>query len=153
MLSILNLPCGITHKQENTVLVGLIPGPREPRHNINTFLDPFVDDLLKYWNGVELTVGSLNCRKLIQCALLCVACDIPAGRKVCGFLGHNSHLGCSRCFKTFSGTVGAMNFSGFDKPNRSGHKHAEDACSCCVCALRQISKKLKVNLAVGIQFC
>ena len=27
--------------------------------------------------------------KKIRCALMCVVCDIPAGQKICGFLGHN----------------------------------------------------------------
>ena len=49
--------------------------------------------------------------------MLCVACDLPAGRKVCGFLGHSAHLGCSRCFKRFEGSVGTMDFSGFDRGN------------------------------------
>ena len=31
------------------------------------------------------------------------------------FLGHNSHLGCSKCFKRFSGTVGNMDYNGFDR--------------------------------------
>ena len=113
-------------------MVGLIPGPHEPRHDINAFLDPFVTGLKTFWNGVELSVASLKCRNVIRCALLCVACDVPAGRKLCGFLSHNAHLGCSRCFKRFSGTVGAMNYSGFDRdswPARSGPRHAKDSCS------------------------
>lgn len=113
-VTIMNLPLSVRSKQENTVLVRLIPGPHEPRHDINSFLDPFVTDLKKYWDGVELNVAPLRCRKVICCALLCVACDVPAGRKVCGFLSHNAQLGCSRCFKRFSVTVGAMNYSGFD---------------------------------------
>ena len=141
-VTILNLPRSVRNKQENTILVGLIPGLHEPRHDINTCLDPFLTNLKKYWNGVELNVTSLKCTKLIRCALLCVACDIPAGRKVCGFLGHNAHLGCSRCYKRFSGTVRAMNYSGFDRTNwplRSGTKHADDACSL-------LSKKTKTEL-------
>ena len=78
-------------------------------------MEPFVVDLLRFWSGMELNVASLGYKKLIHCALLCVACYIPAGRKVCGFLGHNAHLGCSRCF---TGTVGSMNFSGFDREIR-----------------------------------
>ena len=34
-------------------------------------------------------------------ALGCVSCDIPVTRKVCGFLGHNSRLGCNKCYKQF----------------------------------------------------
>ena len=91
-----------------------------------------MDDLLKLWSGVELNVAAVKCRKQIRCALLCVACDLPAGRKVCGFLGHSAHLGCSRCFKTFTGAVRTMNYSGFDRENWTctlGPRHAQDACS------------------------
>ena len=38
--------------QENVILVGVIPGPREPQFDINSFLKPLVDDLLLLWNGV-----------------------------------------------------------------------------------------------------
>ena len=37
----------------------------------------------------------------IRLALTCVACDIPASRKVSGFLGHNASLGCNKCLKEF----------------------------------------------------
>ena len=48
---------------------------------------------------------------------MCVACDIPAGRKICGFLGHNARLGCSRCLKEFLGGIGSKDYSGFDRQN------------------------------------
>ena len=35
-VTILNLPRGVRSKQENTVLVGLIPGPHEPRHDLGS---------------------------------------------------------------------------------------------------------------------
>ena len=76
-LTILNLPRGIRNKS-NVILVGLIPGPHEPQHDINTFLEPLVSDLLQFWSGIELDV---NCKVKIRCALVCVACDLPAGRK------------------------------------------------------------------------
>ena len=81
---------------------------------------------------MQLNVAGANCRKIIHCALVYVACDLPADRKVCGYLGHNTHLGCSLCYKKFSGSVGTMDFSGFDRKNwvdRSGSKHSIDACS------------------------
>ena len=39
---------------------------------------------------------------MVRAALLAVACDLPAGRKVCGFLSHSANLGCSRCYCSFS---------------------------------------------------
>ena len=104
-MSVLNLPRECRFKRENTILVGLIPGPHEPSHNINTFLKPLVNDLLKLWDGIEMRIASTNCTKMIKCALMCVSCDLPAGRKICGFLGHDARLGCSRCFKVFNGII------------------------------------------------
>lgn len=58
-----------------------------------------------------------------------MACDIPAGRKVCGFLGHSAKHGCCRCLKAFPGTVGATDYSGFDQSKwtprtNSGHRNS-----------------------------
>lgn len=46
---------------------------------------------------------------------MCVGCDVPATRKLCGFLGHTANLGCSKCYKEFPGTVGNKDNSGFDR--------------------------------------
>ena len=60
--------------------------------------------------------GTALVKEIVRCALLCCACDLPAGRKVCGFLGrtHSASLGCSKCMKAIQGAVGNMNYSGFD---------------------------------------
>lgn len=46
---------------------------------------------------------------------MCVACDIPAARKCCGFKGHSANYGCSRCMKFFAGGFGKKDYSGFDR--------------------------------------
>ena len=53
----------------------------------------------------------------IRCALLCVSCDLPATRKVCGFTSFSSLQGCSKCMKKFTCEVfGTMSdFSGYEK--------------------------------------
>ena len=61
----------------------------------------------------------------VRCALLCVASDVPAARKGCGFLGHS---GCSQCKKEFPGGLGEpKDYSGFERdkwpPKRSNHDH------------------------------
>ena len=35
-------------------------------------------------------------------AVICNSCDIPACRKVGGFVGHGAVKGCSRCLKSFT---------------------------------------------------
>ena len=51
---------------------------------------------------------------VIRCAILCVSCDLPTGRKLCGFLGHFARHGCSKCLKEFQGSIGKINYSGFE---------------------------------------
>jgi hypothetical protein len=88
-LALMNLPRSIRFRRENMILVGLVPGGKE-RIPISWFLEKMVDELVVLWD----TASSIFNRRV---ALLAVACDVPAGRKVCGFIGHSSHRGCSRC--------------------------------------------------------
>ena len=77
-LSLLNLPCEIHYAQENIIICGLIPGPKEPSYNINSFLEPLVTDLLHLWRGTEITLPHGKIK--LRAALICVACDSPAWR-------------------------------------------------------------------------
>ena len=79
-MNVLNLPRRGRYKRKWTMLIGLIPGPTEPKQNMNSFLKPLADDLIKLWNGVPLNSGS---DIVIKGALIVVSCDIPAARKVC----------------------------------------------------------------------
>lgn len=49
----------------------------------------------------------------------CLACDVPAARKLGGFLSHNAKHGCSRCLKEFS----VQRFG--DYPDYSGFNRSE----------------------------
>ena len=50
-MALLNLPRNIRYCQENIIICGLIPEPKEPSLHINSFLEPLVHDLLKLWSG------------------------------------------------------------------------------------------------------
>ena len=144
-LSVLNLPRFLRYKCENVILIGIIPGPREPE-DLNPFLKPLVDELLELWEGVRFSVAVSTGRteQVIRGALLCVACDLPAGRKTCGFLGHSANLGCSKCFKIFKGDITNKDYSGFNRSEwkvRSNKEH------------RESDFKLKVVMDVGTRFC
>ncbi len=91
-----NLPRHERYSSENVLLVGVIPGPHKPSKTINDYLKPLVDDLLQLWQGVVMQSDSKT-DVMVRAALLCTACDIPASRKVSGFVGHNSLHGCSKC--------------------------------------------------------
>ena len=45
-LVLMNLPRNERFKTENVILVGVIPGPSEPKLNVNPYLSPLVDELL-----------------------------------------------------------------------------------------------------------
>ena len=108
-MSILNLPRHQRMKQRWTMLVGIIPGPSEPKLDINTFLTPLVKDLERLWSGVEVMLSD-GTKTSIRAALVCVACDLPASRKVAQFLGHKAGYRCNKClFKAErqQGTQGA----------------------------------------------
>ena len=128
-LAIMNLPRAIRFKRENIILVGLIPGPSEPSKNMNTYLTPLVADLLTLWDGVPFSTCD-NGTQVIRCALLCIGCDLPAGRKACGFLSHSANLGCSRCYCNFgTGIFGKQDYSGFNRANwppRTNTQHRND---------------------------
>ena len=129
-LTVLNLPRFLRYKRENVILVGIIPGPNEPQ-DMNPFLQPLVKELLKFWEGIKMSVSIPIgvTEQIVKGAVLCVACDLPAGRKICGFLGHSAKLGCSKCLKVFPGSVGDMDYSGFDRSQwqmRGDKQHREN---------------------------
>ena len=83
------------------LLVGIIPALKSEPTYLSTFLKQLVDELKAMWkDGVLLTTSeSPTFRLQHRLALLCVSCDIPASRKVCGFLCHlgiESELGLGR---------------------------------------------------------
>ena len=82
-LDIANLPRSERYKIENVIIVVVLPGPKEPKKHMNSYLKPLVDELLQLWKGTYLTAPGVFVP--IRCALLCVSCDLPATRKVCSF--------------------------------------------------------------------
>ena len=139
-------------KRENVLLIGILPGPHEPSKDINAYLNPLVDELLMFFQRVNIGVHDSEIEKKIRCVLLCVTSDIPAGRKVCGFLGHGAHNGCSKCLKQFCSSIGNIDYSGFDRaswPVRTvaGHRTAVNRImKCYTKASRQ-----KVESETGFQ--
>ena len=115
--------CSLIPGPKNVILCSLIPGPKEPT-DINPFLKLLVEELLELWDGVDMTVD--GSKKKVRCAVLCIACDIPAGRKICGLSSYTAHYACSRCKRYFPGTFGCIDYSGFDRnswPPRTAKEH------------------------------
>jgi hypothetical protein len=108
-----NLPRDQRFKRQNMILVGLMPGPKEPKTSeINHFLRPLVDELLDLYN-CNTTLGDD-----IRGALMLVNCDIPAAKKVSGFTAINSMVPCHKCSNVFPAQRMHMNlrcFGNFDE--------------------------------------
>ena len=139
---IFNLLREVRYKRENVILIGLIPGPKEPPLSINSYLTPLVSELLKLWNGVQMPVP-VGHSEFVRCALMCVGCDLPAGRKVCGFLGHSANLGCTRCYASFSRGFGCQDYSGFDRSQwrlRTNEQHRKDVNDILKCSTKTAKK-------------
>ena len=152
-LALLNLPRKVRYKRENIVLVGLIPEPSEPPLHINTYLGPLVTDLKDLWEGVLMCVpGSLEAVK-VRCILLGVACDLPAGRKVCGFLSYSANKGCSRCYCSFSEGFGRRNLSDFSKELWVSHTNSSHRASIeAIKTSKSISEKSKLESEHGCRY-
>jgi len=82
-------------------------------------------------NGVYLKSSICRLPLRFRAAIACISCDVPAARKLCGFKSHNSHYGCSKCFKLFPGNVkDSFDFFGFKReewPKRDMRSHKRRA--------------------------
>ena len=150
-LSVFNLPRKSRYKLQNICLVGIMPGPCEPELTVNQYIDPLVEELGKFWTGLELEVrsGSSVQRKLVRCAILCCSCDLPAGRKLCGFLGHSAHLGCSKCKKYFPSSTHGLDYSGFQRDKwvkRTNESHRSDVAKLSYCRTKTELRKKESEL-------
>lgn len=96
----MNLPLATRFLLENVCLVGIIPGPKEPRlTQVNHFLQPLVEQLQSLWNpGVWITkTRNFRNGRLIRAALGAIVADLPAIKKVAGFTSHAHHYFCHYC--------------------------------------------------------
>ena len=148
-VTVLNLPRNIRYLQEYTLLIGVIPGPKEPKYHINSFLAPFVRDLQTLWSGVVMKMND-GTQWLVRAALLSVSCDIPAARKVCGFCGHGAYHGCSRCLAKFP-TKKFGEKPNFDRKSfktRNNAKHQKWCMQYLQCASRKDQKAIEQKYGV-----
>ena len=86
-----NLPRAERYKFDNLILVRMIPGLKELTQK--RYLAPLVDELKKLYRRVTLKnpnsfFGSTTVRALVSC----IGSDLPATRKVCGFLSYSAHI-------------------------------------------------------------
>ena len=122
---------------------------------MNSYLRPLVDDLKQLWNGVVMQSES-GAPVFVRAALLCTSCDIPASRKVSGFVGHNAYHGCSRCLKPFpTENFGEKpDYTGTDRDNWppcSKESHHQHSLEHSLLTLKNNRRQLKESMGAGTQ--
>ncbi|CAG8655027.1 6474_t:CDS:2, partial [Paraglomus brasilianum] len=138
---IMNLPPNERFKPENMLVALIMPGPREASlHQINNYISPFVNQLLDLWDGVSLITNDYPEGSTIRAALIGLACDLPAGRKLCGHISYNT--ACHWCYKTADSS---RSFGGFTDMGewfrlRNATKHREDAMAWHACQTKNARK-------------
>lgn len=88
----LNLPRRMRFKDRFVMMLGVIPGPSEPPRDINSYLKPIVDELQLLDKGIQIDDGS-PVGNTYRVRILGCSSDIPATRKLGGFLGHGATKG------------------------------------------------------------
>ena len=149
---IINLPRSLRYKEENVIIVGIIPGPHEPKKHINSFLGPLVSELLEFHTGMWLST-SIGWQ-FLRCVLMCQSSDIPATRKAAGFLGHHANKGCSRCLKSFPKVGDSLDYSGFERhrwPKRTNFIHRQKAYK--TLASKTKADRKRIESENGARFC
>ena len=76
-LSILNLPRTESFEFENSLIIGIIPGPKEPRVHVNSYIRPKIEQLLLFWEGQLVREHGSIGHSFYRMALLAVSSDIP----------------------------------------------------------------------------
>jgi hypothetical protein len=82
---------------------GVLPGPKEPSiTQLYNYIDIIIDDFEKLYHGVRMyTCNSPDHPVVVRAALLKIASDTPAARRVAGFLSHSSYHTCFICDAIF----------------------------------------------------
>lgn len=113
--------------------------------SINSYLSRLVTELLQLWNGVQLKLSKSN-EKVVRTALLAIACDMPASRKVCGFLIHSANLSCHYCYCGFSWGSLHRSYSNFYQSSwffRDNSRHRQDVHHLLQCSRKSVLSQME----------
>ena len=106
-----NLPRNTHYKDSNVIIIGVIQGPKEPKHDVNSYLGPLVRELPELHTGVWFETS--HGQQFVRGVLLCFSSDLAATRKAAGFVGYKSLKGCSHCLKSFPENM--TDYSGYNR--------------------------------------
>ena len=87
-IALMNLPRELRFKRENVLVLGIIPYFKHEPDNLETFINPLIGELNSLWRGANMFTNNSKDGVIVRAALLCIAANIPACRKLCGFYSH-----------------------------------------------------------------
>ncbi|KAL1299879.1 hypothetical protein AAHE18_18G139200 [Arachis hypogaea] len=94
-----NLPPGMCMKDPYLFLTCLIPGPNNPKANIDVFLGPLIDELNELWNPGVLTYDIVEKKNFVlKAALMWTINDFPAYGMLSGWMTQG-RLSCPICME------------------------------------------------------
>ncbi|CAE6388809.1 unnamed protein product, partial [Rhizoctonia solani] len=91
-----NLHPSIRTRLENILCLGVIPGPQSPKE-IDTFLEPLIDELEELARGVPAFDNLDRQPFLLHAYLIALFGDMPAVAKLMCMKGHNGKVPCRAC--------------------------------------------------------
>lgn len=113
------------------------------------------NDLSKLWRGIQIETSEGT--QQFFAALICSSSDIPACRKVGGFVGHSATKGCSCCLKSFtseSHNFGEkLDYSGFNPsswPCRTADEHHVQGMAWK--HVQSVAERGKIEREFGVRF-
>ena len=96
-LCIYNLPPWLCMKRAYIMLAVMIQGPKQPGNDIDVYLEPLVDDLLKMWNdGIQVWDAHKKEHLKLKGMLLTTITDLP-GRGCLSGKATKGYHGCVQC--------------------------------------------------------
>jgi hypothetical protein len=95
-----NLPPNKCLKEGFIFLDLVIPGPKEPRKQMNIYLCPLMKELKELWQGVDAYDSHLKCRFNLRAAYLWSIHDYLAYGKFVGWCVHG-RLNCPTCMDEY----------------------------------------------------
>ncbi|KAK1610350.1 hypothetical protein QYE76_034023 [Lolium multiflorum] len=94
----MNLPPGVCMRSENMFVSMIIPGPKYPGKNMNVYLEPLVDDLVRGWEGRGIRTYDASKKEYFDMYVWYHTSlhDLPARALFCGWCTHGKWP-CPQC--------------------------------------------------------
>lgn len=129
--TILNLPRDIRYKPCNILISHILPTGREKGVNMTSVLKEAQAELQRMWDtpsGIAFQTNEPGRSVWIRAALMMIACDQPAARKVSGFVAVGGTYSCHRCLKKMT-RIQSTTQPLIQKGKRKGKPNMKTSCS------------------------